>query len=68
MLIHRCIKCNKISINRIAGDDDPATILKVFEASQNLSKKLRNLLNAEGVGLLVKKDRQEIQGQLFGKN
>ena len=67
MLVHRCTKCGKISINRIAGDDDPASILEVFAASLNLSKKLKNSLQAKGIRLLVEKDRQEIQRQLFGK-
>lgn len=36
MLIHLCPKDQKISINRIAGDDDPEIILKIFQNSQNL--------------------------------
>ena len=66
MLIHCCVKCGKISINRIAGDDGPVTILEVFEASLVLSKELKNSLKAEGIRLLTEKDRQEIQNQLFG--
>ena len=33
MLIHECVECKVLSINRIAADDDLATILAVFEES-----------------------------------
>src|SRR5512138_3138128 len=33
MLIHQCIECGSLSINRIAADDDSATIIAVFQAS-----------------------------------
>lgn len=36
MLIHECTGCGKISINRIAADDNEETILKVFDESQKL--------------------------------
>ena len=35
MLIHKCTNCDKISINRIAGDDFQDEILAVFEKSKN---------------------------------
>ena len=31
MLVHRCHGCNKISKNRLAGDDDAAAVLAVAE-------------------------------------
>jgi hypothetical protein len=68
MLIHHCLKCGKISINRIAGDDSPTTILKVFENSLALSSGLKNSLKVEGIRMLTKNDRQEVQNQLFGKS
>jgi len=33
MLIHKCGKCGKVNINRIAGDDNPDEILKIYAAS-----------------------------------
>ena len=32
MLIHQCTGCGKLSINRIAADDDSQTILAVYQA------------------------------------
>ncbi len=31
MLVHQCQKCQKISLNRIAGDDDPKKILELAD-------------------------------------
>jgi DNA-directed RNA polymerase subunit RPC12/RpoP len=31
MVIHRCVLCGKVSKNRIAGDDNPKTILELSE-------------------------------------
>ena len=33
MLVHQCIECGSLSINRIAADDDPSTIIAIFQAS-----------------------------------
>src|SRR5215475_14044587 len=33
MLIHQCVECSDISINRIAADDDPDSILSTFQDS-----------------------------------
>jgi len=63
MLAHQCQKCGKISINRIAGDDDPEMILAVFEKSQKSKKRLKET----DIVLLTKKDKEEIKNQLFGK-
>lgn len=35
MLIHRCDDCGKLSLNRIAADDDSQALLGVFETSQD---------------------------------
>lgn len=34
MLVHKCLKCGKISQNRIAGDDNPEAILKIRDEKQ----------------------------------
>jgi len=67
MLIHLCQDCGKISINRLAADDNDEMILKVFEDSQNLDSKLKQKLNENNIRLLDKSDEQEIRIQLFGK-
>jgi len=68
MLIHHCLHCDELSINRIAGDDSPTVVTKVFEDSLKLTKELKNKLKEEKIKLLTKKDKKEVGTQLFGKN
>ncbi len=67
MIIHRCVSCGKIIINRIAGDDSTEATLEVYKQSQSLGKDIQQKLQAEDIRLLDETDRQEIQTQLFGK-
>ena len=66
MLIHVCRKCHKIDINRIAGDDDPNGILKVFENSLNMETRLKDLVSKEQIYLAGLSDVEEINRQMFG--
>lgn len=59
MLVHQCTGCHKISINRIAGDDDPNTTLEVLTKSQSLED--------PQIKLLTNADLPEIKKQLYGK-
>lgn len=70
MSIHHCTNqdCGKISINRIAGDDSPEEILKVFERSQRIDANLREEIINAGIKLLTISDEKEIRTQLFGKS
>ena len=68
MLIHKCVICGKISINRIAGDDDSKEILKVFKLSQKVDSETIKQLGQKGIKLLSGKDKREIYVQLFGKD
>lgn len=68
MLIHRCSQDQVISINRIAGDDDPQIILEIFKNSQTLDEETRRQLNTQKIRLLDKNDTEEIHRQLFGKS
>lgn len=67
MLIHECTSCGKISINRIAADDNEEAILRVFEESQKLSPEKRNQLERNGIEISSRKAEKEIRTQLFGK-
>jgi len=67
MLIHQCLKCNKISINRLAADDNSQVILEVFEKSKQLNPEVINRLTEEGIKILTERDKQEILIQLYGK-
>lgn len=67
MLVHQCLKDKKISINRIAGDDNPEEILKVFDQSLNLDQETKDDIKDQGIDLLDLKDKPEILTQLYGK-
>jgi hypothetical protein len=60
MLIHRCTECGKTSLNRIAADDDAATVLEVYE--QSLTARWR----LDGIRLLTARERKIVQARLFG--
>lgn len=66
MLIHKCTKCGKVNINRIAGDDDPDEILKIYDLSKD-NIDLKDELKKEDINLLDSSDELEIKKQLFGK-
>jgi len=67
MLVHLCVECGHGSINRIAADDDPETILGIFEASLELECDTRARLAGQGVALLGEADRDAVRCQLFGR-
>lgn len=66
MLIHRCTGCGKLSINRIAADDDATAIYQVFNRSLALTVKWKELLKNEGIRLLGNTDITVVYSQLFG--
>jgi hypothetical protein len=65
MLVHVCCGCDKLSINRIAGDDDNAGILTIFDESRHDSALLTRL-EQNGISPLCTRDERELHGQLFG--
>jgi DNA-directed RNA polymerase subunit RPC12/RpoP len=62
MLVHRCTECGKLSINRIAADDDGDAVLALLEQPAPAD------LEAPGIHLLTDVDLAWVQAQLFGKN
>ena len=66
MLVHQCEDCGKVSINRIAADDDSEKLLAVLEPSTRLDPGTRDRLVHEGVALLgrnqIARVRQCLQG------
>jgi hypothetical protein len=64
MLVHECIECKALSINRIAADDDPSTIIAIFQESQE------NLINVRceenGIRMLKAHEADMIYKQLYG--
>jgi hypothetical protein len=67
MLVHQCIECGKISVNRIAADDSSRILLTVYEASLNLDSMENSMIVQKGIALLAADDRHKLNVQLFGR-
>lgn len=65
MLVHECNKCGKININRLAGDDEPKKIMKIFQNSKN-NKSLFSKLKTCNIVLLDEDNQAKIKEQLYG--
>jgi RNHCP domain-containing protein len=66
MLIHQCTDCGTLSINRIAADDDSATVLAVLESSFWLNQDIRALCHENGIAILNEEDAGIVRAQLYG--
>lgn len=66
MLVHQCQACGKVSINRIAADDDPQAILAVYTASLSLDPELRALLAQNSIQPLCEQDLSVLRRGLLG--
>jgi hypothetical protein len=66
MLIHQCVECQTLSINRIAADDDSEKVLAIFEQSLFLSSQAYALCQSNGIVMLDMEDRERIRTQLYG--
>jgi hypothetical protein len=67
MLIHLCIECESLSINRIAADDIPQNLLSVFEGSFQIDRATHDSLEYGGIRILGEADNPLVLRQLFGK-
>jgi hypothetical protein len=65
MLVHACVDCDIVSINRIAADDDPETILSVFQLSFDIDQV--GFYDQQGIVMLDMKDVEIVHAQLFGQ-
>lgn len=61
MLVHECSECSALSINRIAADDDPVSILEVFNNTL-----FDGRCEPAGITLLNAEDTEIVHAQLFG--
>ncbi len=68
MLIHECVECKALSINRIAADDDSATVMTVFQESFRLSPELRTQCQQQGIVLLNANNIEMVCTQLYGRS
>jgi hypothetical protein len=66
MLIHRCVECGKLSINRIAADDIAELLFEVYEASLSLDTGMIETLEKDGIHLLLEDERMLVRRQLYG--
>jgi len=67
MIIHHCMTCGKISINRIAGDDNPENILALVAGSKRLDDGLSKELAKAGIRLVTFDEKEKVVERLFGK-
>jgi len=66
MLVHRCIECAKISINRIAADDDPEVLFEVFRGSILPNRDLHREIEEHGIQILQASDSLLVETRLYG--
>ena len=64
MLVHRCVSCGDLSINRIAADDDTVKIMNILGLR---SDPLAHQCRAEGIALLMEDDLYQVEKALFGR-
>ncbi len=67
MIVHRCDNCSKLSINRIAADDDTDQIMQIFNDSANLDEEICTRIAASGIVLITKNEENLVRRQLFGE-
>jgi hypothetical protein len=64
MLVHECVDCGALSINRIAADDEPSNIIDVFESS--LDGRIHAICSQYGITVLHRADVDILHRQLYG--
>ena len=67
MLIHECIECRTLSINRIAADDIPESIMEIFQDSLLQSYQVRAKCEQADIVMLNAEDAESVSLQLFGQ-
>ncbi len=68
MIVHECTGCEKFSINRIAADDSPDSIIKLFQESQKIDPNKRDQLEQRGIQMVPEEKKSVVLTQLYGKN
>ncbi len=63
MLVHHCMSCGDLSINRIAADDDAVIIM---ESLSRLTDTLAQQCLGQGITLLTEQDLTVVEQRLFG--
>jgi hypothetical protein len=68
MLIHQCLGCGKLSINRIAADDNSEMLLSVFDHSGEVDSQQLERFEEQGIRLLGRNDLNLVLSRLFGNS
>ncbi|HSM72422.1 MAG TPA: RNHCP domain-containing protein [Anaerolineales bacterium] len=68
MLVHKCMECNALSINRIAADDDAESILTIFQESLLYGYRLIQRCGHKGIDMLEADEAEKVHEQLFGQS
>ncbi len=68
MLVHACSECGKVSLNRLAADDNTQAVLEIFRASLAMEAHTRSALRESGIITLQANDFHIVRTRLFGKN
>lgn len=66
MIIHQCSVCAKLSINRIAADDDDTKLLELIKQTSSADSELQARLMADGITALTAGDRELVRRRLYG--
>jgi hypothetical protein len=67
MLIHECVDCKTLSINRIAADDDAETVMAVFQEALKLGQPIHALCQQHGIIILSSEHAGVVHSQLYGR-
>ena len=67
MLIHECVECRTLSINRIAADDIPESIMEIFQESLLQGYQVRVKCEQADIVMLNAEDAKNVTAQLFGE-
>jgi hypothetical protein len=67
MLIHRCVECSRVSINRMAADDDPDTLFGIYRRSLGMRPREKSELETSGILVLTGREEPLVQARLFGR-
>ena len=66
MIAHLCLNCNKISCNRIAGDDNSYIITCLLKNPESLTREIITRLAGQSIELLTQIDSEEVLVSLYG--
>lgn len=64
MVVHYCVECGALSINRVAADDTAGSLLDVLVASKKISPVLHHQMIASDIQPLASSETPVLQAQL----